>query len=1037
MFEGEHLTMSTIQKMSILALRQVVRGAGKLVGAEMLAEGTAAVAVVLANRFVDHSRRLERALREASDRAWRALELALAGPSWWQSCQLALSSAEPRGFRQQVQAFLDAAPLGDLPGHGADFRAEALRQLRAARKAGLLTGGNLDPRQLAEQTAPFARFDNPTAVLDAEWRTLDGVAADLRQAGYRALADLVALRAGDGPSLLAVAAGYFFRRQVESDEQLFKGLAFARLERLAEGQEQGFAALADALANHGQRLDQLLGEVRDVVVETHGDVLDIKAEVQRQGRQVQELGQAVLAVLQQRRLDRRALNAGDSLSLSNESERQLVKALLARYRGLPEEKRRQWPALLQGVAKLEVIAGDFDAAQRDFQQVAGLVADPSARAEAQFNAYRACLEQRDWTEALMALRQAASLDPERFAPFPLGKFEPERILGAGGFGVAFLCRNRHSGSRVVIKTLYADGLDRTVADIFREARLLEEVRHPAIIRVRDCDYADATQTHPYLVMDFFEGTTLAEHVEQQGPLAAEGLLPLARAVAEALQAAHDRGILHRDVKPANLLVRREGTDWQVRLIDFGLALRQATRQGTGSYDRSLAGQSLAGTLDYAAPEQLGRLPGVSVGPPADIYGFAKTCCYALFKTPQPTWQHWRKLPADLADLLGRCLAEKPAERPVGFAPLLRCIDRLLLPEARPVLEPERASAARRIPAVPQARPAEARERPRPQPLSPPRRVRPPAAPPPRPRSRAWPWLLGVGAGIFLLCGWGTWGVFSAMRTALSGLPRSSVPAFDYSVMRPPMPNLPAGIPGVPAAPPPRAEHVAVLAPPSGAAFLGNLPWAGLYLSCYKDQPRWLSAAELDKLLTDLRSDNVFALRDAAKRLGQVVPVEERRGEVAGMLKNLLRRHSVFDQEPAARALAVWGTPDSVPALIELLEARTPNLRGAAFDALAALKDDRAVEPVARRLTDYFDRPHARRTLEAFGPVAEKAVLPHLSDKDKGVRIEACHILQTIGSRDSTAALEAVARSAGRFDQDLVKAANDALAAIAARQGVGS
>jgi serine/threonine protein kinase len=1023
--------------MSILALGQLLRGAGKLVGAEVLGQGAAGLVVVLANRFLDQSRRLEVALREASDRAWRALELALAGPSWWQTCQLALSSADQRGFRQQVQAFLDAAPLGDVPGHGPAFRTEALRQLRAARKAGLLTSGSLDPRQLAEQTAPFARFDSPAALLDAEWRTLDGVAGELREAGYPALADFVSLRTGDGPSLLAVAVGYFFRRLVESDEQLFKGLAFARLERLAEGQEKGFAALADALATHGQQLEQLLGDVRDVVVETHADVLDIKAEVQRQGRQMQELGQAVLDVLQQRRLDRRALNAGDSLSLSNESERQLVKALLARYRSLPEEQRRLGPALLQGVAKLEVIAGDFDAAQRDFQEVAELVAEPRARAEAQYNAFRACLEQRDWTEALLALREAASLDPERFAPFPLTKYEPERILGAGGFGVAFLCRNRHSGSRVVIKTLYAGGLDRTVADIFREARVLEEVLHPAIIRVRDCDYADDAQAHPYLVMDYFEGLTLGEHIEQNGPLSAEELLPLAHAVAEALQAAHAKGILHRDVKPGNLLVRREGADWHVRLIDFGLALRQGGRHGASSNGRTLSGQSLAGTLDYAAPEQLGRLPGVVVGPPADVYGFAKTCCFALFKTPQPTWHHWQKLPTELADLLGRCLAENPADRPVGFAPLLRCLDLLLVPEAKPVLEPERPPA-RATPAVPPARPSELRERPRPQPLSPPRRVHPRAAPPPRPRSRAWPWLLGIGLGVLALCGWGTWGFFSAMQSAFSGRPRPTPPA-EYQAFAPrPGPNVAGSIPGMPASqPPPRADALPIFAVSPGAAFPGSLPWGSLYLSCFRDQSPFLSAAELDKLLADLKSENTFTRQEAAKRLAQVVPVETRRGEVAVTLLRLLRDNSPFDQEPAAHALAVWGTSDSVQPLIELLEARVPNVRAAALEALAALHDARAIEPVAGRLHDYFDRPHARRMLEAFGPAAEKAVLPYLTHMDKGVRIEACRILQTIGGQDSTEALETVVKSAGRFDQDLIKAANEALAAIAARGRAGS
>jgi HEAT repeat protein len=288
---------------------------------------------------------------------------------------------------------------------------------------------------------------------------------------------------------------------------------------------------------------------------------------------------------------------------------------------------------------------------------------------------------------------------------------------------------------------------------------------------------------------------------------------------------------------------------------------------------------------------------------------------------------------------------------------------------------------------------------------------------------------------------------SALILSRSGRPPATSPG-GYQEFAPapvprgpvnsPAPPVPGNIPGTPAnTQPPRAEHLAVFAPSPGAAFPASIPWASLYLGGYKDQPRLLSAAELDKLLADLRSDKHFARIDAAKRLGQVVPVEGRRGEVSRTLEAMLGHNSPFDQEAAAHALAVWGTAESVPALIKLLDDRIPTVRAAAMDALVALHDDRAIEPIARRLADSADRSKVRRILEMIGPAAERAVIPHLSDQDKWLRIEACHILQTIGSQDSTAALEAVVKSAGRFDQDLVKAAKDALSAIAARQSGGA
>jgi hypothetical protein len=193
-----------------------------------------------------------------------------------------------------------------------------------------------------------------------------GLVGQVKEAGFPSLAWLLAQRPREGMPVLVVAVRYFFRRAVEEYQKLFQGLAFARLEALGEAQEKGFASLSAALARRGERLEELLADVRAVVVQTHSAVLDLQGQIKGQGEQIGQIGQAVLKLLEQHQLQRREVRPGDSLSIRNEGERQLVKQLVARYRSLPEGQPKNVPSLLNAIGKLEVVAGDFDQAQRDF-----------------------------------------------------------------------------------------------------------------------------------------------------------------------------------------------------------------------------------------------------------------------------------------------------------------------------------------------------------------------------------------------------------------------------------------------------------------------------------------------------------------------------------------------------------------------------------------------------------------------------------------------------------------------------------------------
>src|SRR5262245_27059838 len=131
--------MAIVQQLSVLAVRSLFEGFCKSIGFEAGAAAADAAVKFLGSRFTDHSGKMTEALNRSSTNAWRALELSLAGDSWWDKVKLSLARKEDQVFREQVGAFLRTTPLANLPSHPPEFRQQALRELRAAQKAGLLT----------------------------------------------------------------------------------------------------------------------------------------------------------------------------------------------------------------------------------------------------------------------------------------------------------------------------------------------------------------------------------------------------------------------------------------------------------------------------------------------------------------------------------------------------------------------------------------------------------------------------------------------------------------------------------------------------------------------------------------------------------------------------------------------------------------------------------------------------------------------------------------------------------------------------------
>ena len=196
----------------------------------------------------------------------------------------------------------------------------------------------------------------------------------------------------------------------------------------------------------------------------------------------------------------------------------------------------------------------------------------------------------------------------------LGRYRMLEQIGSGGHGSVWIARDEHTRRRVAVKRipLGADGAQEHLR-IEREGRAAARLAHPAIVALYETgDEADAH----YLVSELVEGASLAQ-LYAQATIADGDLLAIGAALADALAHAHERGVVHRDVKPANVIVparRAPGGSAPAKLTDFGIA-RVAGEQGlTRTGD-------VIGTLAYMAPEQA---EGHVAGPPADLYSLALT-----------------------------------------------------------------------------------------------------------------------------------------------------------------------------------------------------------------------------------------------------------------------------------------------------------------------------------------------------------------------------------------------------------------------------
>ena len=274
---------------------------------------------------------------------------------------------------------------------------------------------------------------------------------------------------------------------------------------------------------------------------------------------------------------------------------------------------------------------------------------------------------------------AGWLGRRQFASDRLGKYDLETMIGEGGMGQVYRATHRYLRRPTAVKLLPPDKVnDRTRARFEREVRQTATLQHPNTITIYDYGLTDSGVF--YYAMEYVPGVTLTQVVESDGAQPPGRIIHVLRQVCGSLAEAHDHGLVHRDVKPGNVMLTRWGGVWDfVKVLDFGLVKVQDTPTDL-QLTRS---RVLLGTPEYLAPEAI--LDPAEVDHRADLYGVGAVGYYLLAgrpvfggqKTKEILAQHIEQQPdrplvadddpavAELQDIILACLAKDRDERPAS------------------------------------------------------------------------------------------------------------------------------------------------------------------------------------------------------------------------------------------------------------------------------------------------------------------------------------------------------------------------------------
>jgi CheY-like chemotaxis protein/tRNA A-37 threonylcarbamoyl transferase component Bud32 len=263
-----------------------------------------------------------------------------------------------------------------------------------------------------------------------------------------------------------------------------------------------------------------------------------------------------------------------------------------------------------------------------------------------------------------------------------GRYEIELLVGVGAMGTVYRAHDRELTETVAVKVLRPELLsDRMVLERFKaEVRLARRISHPSVVRTHDFGESDGVH---YLTMEYVEGLTARALLDSRGRLGVAAVMALAAQLTRALEAAHAQGVIHRDIKPQNLLLDSHGA---LKVMDFGVS--RLTDSATASAEAGM----LIGTPDYMAPEQL---LGEEIDARADLYAtgvvlfecltgrlpfradsLVAKIAKVLGDDPPPVAISDGEIPPALSALVTKLLARQRDARPASAQELLRLLNQV-------------------------------------------------------------------------------------------------------------------------------------------------------------------------------------------------------------------------------------------------------------------------------------------------------------------------------------------------------------------------